>query len=269
MNTQAGVVPYSYWTLRRGRVERVESSVIEEALLSIYVNGQDLVTLMCSPVDQEALALGFLYNEGVIDSLDEVGYLQANVARTIVDVFLNHAEFEPPRRMVITSGCGGGVTLQRLTETYPPLQSDFVTDPETIFQRMHDMNRVAALYQEVRGVHSAALGNNTHLLLNAEDVGRHNAIDKITGKALQAEMVTRDCLLLSSGRISSEMLTKARRMQIPVVVSRTSPTSISLNLAEAWNICIVGYVRRGGMRIYTHPQRLGLAISETALRKQD
>jgi FdhD protein len=71
-------------------------------------------------------------------------------------------------------------------------------------------------------------------------------------------MDTRDCLLLASGRISSEMLSKARRMQIPVVASRTAPTSTAIRLADAWQICIVGYVRRDGMRVYTHPRRLGL-----------
>ncbi|MFN8373580.1 MAG: formate dehydrogenase accessory sulfurtransferase FdhD [Anaerolineae bacterium] len=98
--------------------------------------------------------------------------------------------------------------------------------------------------------------------MSAEDVGRHNAVDKVAGKALAQGLDTRDCLLLTSGRISSEMLGKARRMAIPIVASRTSPTSITLQLAQAWNICVVGYVRQGGMRIYTHPQRLGIIPEE-------
>lgn len=256
---QAGAVPYRYWVIENDAMELVEGGVIEESLVSIYVNGQELATVMCSPLDQEALAIGFLYNEGVIDSLDEVRLIQANVARNGVDVFLNRTEFEPPRRMILTSGCGGGISLQDLTATHPPLESDFATTPEIIQERMRDLQGEAHLYNAVRGVHTAILANAEGCLASAEDVGRHNTIDKIAGKALQQGIDTRDCLILTSGRISSEMLNKARRLRVPIVASRTAPTSISVQLAETWNICIVGYVRRGGMRVYTHPARLGLA----------
>jgi FdhD protein len=176
----------------------------------------------------------------------------------VVDVFLKRSDFEPPRRMVLTSGCGGGVTLQHLTEAYPPLRTDFSATPNIILERMRDLQGAARLYNQVRGVHTAVLADRERLLVSAEDVGRHNAVDKIAGKSLQAGIDTCDCIILTSGRISSEMLTKARRMGVPLVASRTSPTSISLKLAQAWNICVVGYVRQGSMRVYTCPYRLGL-----------
>lgn len=253
-----GALPYTYWTVNQDHAEQTEGGVIEEALISIYVNGHELATVMCSPLDQEALAVGFLYNEGVIDSLDDIGLVQVNGAGTGVDVFLREATFEPPRRMILTSGCGGGISLQDLTATYPPLHSRFTIDPQSIFQRWDEMNGVAHLYQQVRGVHTSALATASKILVAAEDVGRHNTIDKIAGKALQSGLDTRDRLLVTSGRVSSEMLSKARRMGVPIVASRTSPTSITLELAQTWNICVVGYIRRGSMRVYTHPQRLGL-----------
>ncbi len=253
-----GAIPYTYWTVGHDHAEPTEGGVIEEALVSIYVNGHELATVMCSPLDQEALAVGFLYNEGVIDSLDEVGLVQVNGTGTGVDVFLRQATFEPPRRMILTSGCGGGISLQDLTATHPPLHSKLTIEPQTIFQRWEDMNGVARLYQQVRGVHTSALATEDEILVASEDVGRHNTIDKIAGKALQLQLDTRDRMLVTSGRISSEMLSKARRMGVPIVASRTSPTSITLDLAQAWNICVVGYVRRNSMRVYTHPHRLGL-----------
>ncbi len=262
---EPGAQPYTCWTVHDDQIEQMEMGVIEEALVSIYVNGQELATIMCSPIEQEELALGFLYNEGVIQSLDEVGLIKANVARTVVDVFLKRSEFDPPRRMILTSGCGGGVTLQHLTESYPALESNFAATPEIILQRMRDLHGAAKLYKQVRGVHTAILGDSEKLLVSAEDVGRHNAVDKVAGKALMYQVNTRDCLLLTSGRISSEMLGKARRLGIPIVASRTSPTSITLRLAQAWNICVVGYVRQGGMRVYTHPQRLGLPETVEAI----
>lgn len=255
---EPGALPVQCWTVHDEGAEYSEIGVIEEALVSIYVNGQELATIMCSPLEQEALALGFLYNEGVIEAASDIGLLQANVARTAVDVILKRSDFDPPRRMILTSGCGGGVTLQHLTEQYPPLDSPLIISPAVIHQRMRDLQGAARLYNQVRGVHTAILASRERLLVSAEDVGRHNAVDKVAGKALQAGIPMRDGLLLTSGRISSEMLGKARRMGTPIVASRTSPTSISLRLAQAWNICIVGYVRQGSLRVYTHPQRLGL-----------
>ncbi|MFQ3567783.1 MAG: formate dehydrogenase accessory sulfurtransferase FdhD [Aggregatilineales bacterium] len=258
----AGALPYTCLTVSDGagrRAEPMDSGVIDELLVSLYVNGQDLATVMCSPLEQEALAAGFLFNEGVIATRDEIALLQANAARTVVDVFLHARDFTPPRRMILTSGCGGGVTLAQLTESYPPLDSAFTTTPEIVFARMADLRGAASLYQQVRGVHIAALADETALLVSAEDVGRHNAVDKVAGKALLQGIATSDRLLLTSGRISSEMLAKARRMGTPVVASRTSPTSITLRLAEAWAICVIGYARGGSLRVYTHPWRLGLA----------
>ncbi|MBE0689688.1 MAG: formate dehydrogenase accessory sulfurtransferase FdhD [Anaerolineae bacterium] len=253
-----GALPCTYWTVEGERAHITHGGVIEESMVSIYVNGLELATIMCSPIDQEELALGFLYNEGVIESLDDVGLTKSNVRGTLVDVLLTRGDFDPPRRMILTSGCGGGVTLQSLTDAYPPLDSSFATRPAIILQRMHDLQGEAHLYNRVRGVHTAMLADEAGVLVSAEDVGRHNAVDKIAGKALRAGIDTRDKLILTSGRISSEMLGKARRMGVPVVASRTAPTSSAVHLAMAWQICIVGYVRSGGLRVYTHPQRLGL-----------
>jgi FdhD protein len=260
---QDGALPFTYWVVENGRSEAVSGGVIDESLVSIYVNGEEIATVMCSPLDQESLALGFLFNEGVIESAEEVGLVKANVARTVVDVLLTHADYVQPRRMVLTSGCGGGITFQHLSESYPALESDFFTSPDVILARMRDLNASATLYRSVRGVHTAILCDENGLLLSAEDVGRHNTIDKIAGKALQANIITRDRILLTSGRISSEMLGKARRMGVPLVASRTAPTSIAVKLAQAWNICIAGYVRRDSLRVYTHPGRLGLPEVES------
>lgn len=255
---EPGALPAHYWAVSNDQAELIVGGVPVEAHVSIYVNGQELATLMCSPLEQEALALGFLYNEGVIESLADVGLVRRNVPGTTVDVMLYMTQHPLPRRMVLTSGCGGGLTFQTLTQQHPPLSSSFRTTPQVLTLRMRDLNQAAWLYRQVRGVHTSVLADEDGLLFVAEDVGRHNTVDKLAGKALLAGVPTRDRMIITSGRISSEMLMKARRMEVPLVASRTAPTSISVSLAQSWQICLVGYLRQGGMRVYTCPERLGL-----------
>lgn len=261
--TLVGALPRRYWLLEGERARAVQGGVIHESMLSIHVNGQELATLMCSPLQQEALAVGFLFSEGLIDHRDELGHVRLNATGALVDVLLRRGDIEPPRRLILTSGCGGGVMLAELSAQQPALESDFATTPAIIQRRMRDLQGAARLYNAVRGVHTAILADEQGLLVAAEDVGRHNAVDKCAGLALLAGRNTRDTLLLTSGRISSEMLGKARRLGCPLVASRTAPTSSALHLAQAWGICVVGYLRRGSLRVYTHGRRLGLPDGET------
>lgn len=256
-----GALAHQYHLVEGESAQVVDGGVIDERYLSIYVNGVELATLMFSPTQHLALALGFLYNEGIIQSVDDVAYTKLNVVGSVIDVFLNHSNFSKPRRLIITSGCSGGITTQDLLADGPPLETDFAISPQVIYERMRDLQGAAHLYQQVRGVHTAMIASATSALCCAEDVGRHNAIDKVTGLALQQNIATHNTVLLSSGRISSEMLGKARRMEIPIVISRTAPTSMAVQLAQAWNICIVGYARRGSFRIYTHPYRIHGVVS--------
>lgn len=253
-----GAKPYQYWVVNNNGTELVDGGIIDEVLLTIYVNAKEIATIMCSPVDEEMLVLGFLYNEGIIERREEVGLLKLNVSRTVADVFLTHSQVEVPRRLTITSGCSGGLTTQNLTEHFPPLGSNFSTTADVILSGIPKLREVATLYRQVRGVHTSLLLNERDILLSAEDVGRHNTIDKIAGMALDRHIETRDRILFSSGRISSEMANKARRLQIPIVVSRTAPTAMAVQLAQEWNICLIGYARRNTFRVYTHPQRVGI-----------
>jgi FdhD protein len=118
------------------------------------------------------------------------------------------------------------------------------------------MQRSGALYGRAWGLHTSALSDGEVLLAVAQDVGRHNTIDKVWGECLRRSISTENKMLLSTGRISAEMLSKAARMRVPVVASRSSPTSLSLPLAEAWGITLIGYVRGQRMDVYTHPQRV-------------
>ncbi len=256
----AGARPARYVSLNGSGPQVVDGAVVEEALACITVNGEELATFMCTPRDLPEMALGFLYNEGLIDGLDDVRAVTVSAHSTCVDVWLRDTDFRPPRRAIITAGCGGGVTFDDLSAAYPPLTGDLAVTPEQLAELMRQLHLGAAVYQEARGIHTAVLAEPERVLLQVEDIGRHNCLDKLQGAALLAGLPTRGHILLSSGRISSEMINKARRLETPVVCSRTSPTSLSVALAEAWNMTIVAYLRQERMRVYTHPERVRLGI---------
>lgn len=262
-NSRKGIVPRRYWTvnfLRSGpdRVQAVDAGVIEESSVSIYVNGQEIATLMCSPLDLETLALGYLFNENVIATLDDVRLIKTNTGATSVDVYLHRAQFDLPRRMLLTTGCGRNAIYEVLHDSLPALDSSFATTPEHLRARMLDLRRAARLYRRAGGVHTSLLCTADDVLLSAEDVSRHNTLDRLAGQVLQRRHSTRDRILLTTGRISSEMVVKARRMEVPIIVSRSSPTSLAVTYAQHWRISVIGYARRHHLRVYTHPQRLGI-----------
>ncbi len=251
-----GAVPAEWHEYKDGW-HQADGEVIEEALITIYVNGTELVTIMGSPLQQDAFALGFMKNEGLIDSLDEVEILFVSELGCCVDVWLNR-EFEKPERVIITSGCGGGVTFDDPRVGIDPVESDMRLEPSQLRDAFRRLQPPNSLYARSRGVHAAGLFDpiTTKMVAIVEDVGRHNTIDKISGICLQEDIDPSGRVLLVTGRISSEMLRKAAVMGCPMVASRTSPTSISIEMARAWNLTLIGYVRSGRMRVFSCPERV-------------
>jgi FdhD protein len=266
---EAGMKPAHYISFNGNEPLDVDGYVVEESLACISVNGEEVATFMCSPRDLDKLALGFLYNEGLIAGMDDVRAVHIAKNNTCVDVWLHDMEFERPQRAIVTAGCGGGVTFDDLSQQYEPLLSGLTATPEDLAYLMRELHLGATLYQQARGIHTAVLADPDRVLLQVEDIGRHNCLDKLQGAALLAGIETRDRIVMSSGRISSEMLNKARRMGVPIVCSRTSPTSLSVALAEAWSMTIVAYIRQDRMRVYTHPERIiDLNHEDTKTRRQ-
>ena len=251
-----GILPVQYLTINGDISKEIDGQIVEEAQVCISVNGEEIATFMCSPRDLDKMALGFLRNEGLIHSLSDVRALHISKNDSCVDVWLHDTSVEIPTRQIITAGCGGGITFDDLSERHAPLESDLQSSPADLAGLMRQLHLGAELYQSARGIHTAVLAKHGDVLLQVEDIGRHNCLDKLAGAALQQNLTTQDGVLLSSGRISSEMINKARRLGTPIVCSRTSPTSLSVALAESWNMTIVAYLRQDRMRIYTHPERI-------------
>ena len=238
-----------------GRFEVVDRPVVEERPLALYVNGAELATLLCTPTKVECLVVGFLCFEGVVPGVEAIQSLEAHPEAGVVDVRVR-GEFQAPRRKIFTSGCTGGITFS-LNGRGEPLAGQYHLDPAQVVPLMKDLFARATAYQQSRGIHAAALADaGAGVLLVAEDVGRHNALDKILGEALLTGVPTEGRILLSTGRISTEMLRKGVFMRTPFILSRTSPTAASVELARRFGITVIGYVRGDGFNIYSHPERL-------------
>ena len=217
----------TYLRLRGDQLEEVRKEVVREQPLTVSVNGERFLTLLCSPTKLDALVVGYLWMEKVIASTSEVTGLELSEVDGNAAVTLSHP-VELPTERILTSGCGGGITFRIDHRLFPKLHSSRRITPGALSDRMKDLFAAAVQYQRSRGIHGAALTDGERLLVVAEDVGRHNAVDKVKGEALLRGIPTEDLILLSTGRISSEMLLKAARMGVPVVASRTSPTEMAM-----------------------------------------
>ena len=189
--------------------------------------------------------------------MDDVGVVVISPLKCCADVWLN-TSFDKPNRLVITSGCGGGLTFDDPAVPIEPLRDEIVIEPELLHAHINALHSRESLHARAGGIHTGGLADTEKLLVRVEDIGRHNTIDRIAGWAMKNNVDTSGSILLSTGRISSEMLRKGALMGCPIIASRTSPTSMSVAMAEAWGITLVGYVRRKSMRVYSHPWRLGI-----------
>jgi FdhD protein len=240
---------------------RTSAHVPSEMELTIYVNRQALVTMLCTPTKLNCLVLGFLYAERIISDIGDVESMRVCEEESLADVRLSNPEYELPTLRTLTSGCGGGAVFKTQGER---VDSGFVATPTEVLSLMKQLQEQMELYQLCGGVHTSALSDTKNLLVVAEDIGRHNTLDKIQGECLLRKLSTRDRLLLSTGRVSTDMLLKAARMQVPVVVSRHSPTGSAVSLARDLGIALVGYARGSRLSVYSHPERLGRSAYSTA-----
>lgn len=236
-----------------------DAETIVETPVSLTVNGVVWITFMCTPVNLEALVVGFLFNEGIIENIGEVSDVRVCEHGDNVDVWLNH-DVEQPTSWRRTSGCTGGVTAVDLLAK-PNIsfaKNSPKVEPDAIGQLVEMLFESQSLYRETGGVHTSALSDGRKILISAEDIGRHNTLDKIAGLCLMNHIWPEARILITTGRISSEMLQKAARLSAPILISRTSPSSLSIEMAERYGITLIGYARKHRFNVYSNTQRVGL-----------
>ncbi len=227
--------------------------VPSEMALAIYVNGQEAVTILCTPARLNCLVLGFLYSEGIINSMADVASMRVCADDSLADVKLTNSSYTPPQKRTLTSGCGGGTSF---SVKPAPVESDMRVGPLQMLSLMKQMQVHQEIYRVAGAIHCSALCDRDRILVAAEDIGRHNTLDKILGECLLRRVPTRDGIVVTTGRISSEMVLKAARMQTPVVASRGGATDRAISLGQSLGISVVGYARVGRLTVYSCPERL-------------
>lgn len=245
------------------RISDISKKVIAEISLKIIVNGMELVSILCLNQQHEELALGFLYNEGVINSLADVESIYFNDQMLAVIIKLKEGVIIDRQESLrsITSGCGKCYTyINPLKKSqYQEVQSDVHFSINKILDLMTIFVTKSEIFATIGGVHSVLFYTPDFEILT-EDIGRHNCFDKMTGILLKLNSMDlfSKGIVFVSGRISSEIMAKIIRIGVPVLVSKSTPTSAAVKLAEQHNVTIMGYVRQAGGFIYSCPERLVL-----------
>ena len=248
--------------VRDGAAAEAEDRVAWEAPVTLFVNGEELITLLCTPARLDRLALGFLRSEGLLSARDELVSLRVREAEGVVEVELRGGTAALAEKLygrrAVSSGCGKGTVFYSALDSLRsrPVQSDLVVAPGQLRLLMKEMKRLSVLFKATGGVHGAALAAGEDVLYFCEDIGRHNAVDKIVGECFLDQVPLEDKILLSTGRLGSEILLKAAKLGLPVLVSRAAPTSLSVELAQEMQITLIGFARGGRMNVYTHPRRV-------------
>jgi len=235
--------------------------VVVEFPLTIFLNDQEFVTLLCSPSRMDCLAVGFLRAEGLVTGADDLESVKVDEEQGMVFVQTSTKTDLMEKlygKRTITSGCGKGTVFFNVLDSLQskPVESEVKISAGTLHSLMSDLQDNSVLYKSTGGVHIAAVADTQKLLFFHEDIGRHNAVDKILGECVLHDLPIDDKILLSSGRLTSEMVIKGAKLRFPFIVSRSAPTSLSVQLARELGITLVGFVRGRRLNIYSHHERI-------------
>lgn len=247
---------YDILKVKDTEVNHVEDLIILEYPFTIFIDDEEIITLLCTPKSLKELALGFLFSESFIESLDVVKRVQIDEdkGRAYVDLKVRKIFNEKLQgKRTITSGCGKGTTFYNVIDSFKSkkIKDGISIDKNKIIELVREFNQKSELFLATGGVHSCALCSMNDILYFEEDIGRHNALDKILGKALLDNLDLSDKMVVTSGRISSEMLIKVAKRGIPAIISRSAPTSLAIDMARELNIVLIGFVRGQKMNIYS------------------
>lgn len=237
----------------KGQVREVLEPLVTERFLSIQVNGRRLVRLASSPAAGRELAVGYLISEGLLKAPDDLVSLEER-ERDLIDIGLNREIAEPTDNGLVNTCIGRGAGQHQ--DLQPVGHSGVPYTPEILLKLIGDLDALSYTFKKTGGVHSAGLGSIQGLLVRCEDIGRHNAVDKVFGYAFLNRIPLHDKCLVLSGRIAFEILVKAVRNGIPMILSRSAPTLMTVDAARKLGVTIVGFARGDRFNVYSHSDRV-------------
>lgn len=236
-----------------GRDHRVTRPVIREVLLELRLNDQPLVEIACAGIHLQELALGYLKSEGLIDSIDDVAGLTVEESHPRVSIT---TAGRSPASSPVTTLMSSGARRRAGPAAGVLPDSDLTVSAGQILSLMEGLLKATAIHEITRGTHCSGLAAKGELLCTREDIGRHNTVDMIVGYALKERIDCGQAALLTTGRISAEIVGKALLQGFPMIISHSAPTSAATDGARRAGMTLVGYVRNGEFRVYTHESRV-------------
>ncbi|MBF2262156.1 formate dehydrogenase accessory sulfurtransferase FdhD [Staphylococcus capitis] len=244
-----------------GQLFETEDFYVTEFPLTIMVNGEEFATIICSPTNMEELVLGFLASEGAILKRDELKSIQIDDSKGFAHVKLTKSlgdRFEYSTKRMIASCCGKSREFYFHNDAAiaKTSMSKIELHPQQILRMMTQLQSASVIFKQTGGLHNAAISDGNTFFEHRQDIGRHNALDKLYGYCIQRHISVRDKVLIFSGRISSEILIKAAKIGVGVILSKSAPTTLAVQLAKDLNITAIGFIRDGNFNIYSHPERI-------------
>ncbi|UCH31230.1 MAG: formate dehydrogenase accessory sulfurtransferase FdhD [Candidatus Bathyarchaeota archaeon] len=265
MTTIVKKIPISKINVIDGIVEKRIEVVAREIALHVFLGSIHFVSILCSPALLKELVIGHLLGEGIIDSADEILNFEVDQENRCYVTFSEineerHFAVSKPFAQLIVSACGsvGYKSLSELLDTIKltPLLT-WKVEAETVLRCVKQLNTLAETYRKTGGVHVAALFEcDGQLVVSAEDVGRHNAVDKVVGAASMEQKNLRNCFLALSGRLTGDIVLKAARVGMPIVMSIAAPLDTGIEVAVKTGVTLIGFARGKKMNIYTNPERV-------------
>lgn len=243
------------------RHELIDDTIIKELPLALFLNKKEVATILCTPDNLDHLAAGYLYSERYIQKREDILNITVDERRGIVWVEANimpEAIDDLRNVSLLSPGCFGSTPFSRALDAVvcQTVTSETRITSREIARLLNKVQSKAILYRTTGGVHSAAFCTRERLIFFCEDIGRHNAIDKIFGMSLLKGIDTRDKIIITSGRVSSAVLIKIIKAHIPIIVSRSAPTSESIRLSKRYGITLIGFARGKRLNIYSHEERI-------------
>lgn len=238
-----------------------EDDVVIEYPLTIRLDGEEFATMVCTPTDMEDLVAGFLASEGIIQTFEDIKSISIDKGAGFAYIELTNKRSvnkDMVSKRVISSCCGKSRQFYFLNDvkTAKTIMSRTQIRAEQCIRLMKLLQESSVDFQRTGGLHNAALCDANQILVARSDIGRHNALDKIYGHTIQHQVSMKDKMIAFSGRISSEVLLKVSKMGVGILLSKSAPSNLALELAHDLGITAVGFIRNERMNIYTHPERI-------------